>query len=209
MVLKLYATYFLEENTYIYKLYTDFFLMQIDDTILIEGLRARQEFAYAYLFREHFRPLYAFAANYIYDEDAARDIVQGLFVELFEKADKLRITTSVSSYLYSATRNRCLNFLRARKIKDTHINNILEAHINSNTVEESDNAALAAIVRDVMSEMPPKVREVFRMRIIEEFKFKEIAERLGITENNAKVQMNNALRIIRRKLSLLFALLFC
>lgn len=175
--------------------------MKIDDTILLEGLRARQEFAYAYLFREYYRPLYSFAANYLYDEDAARDIVQGLFVELFEKADRLRITSSVSSYLYSATRNRCLNFLRARRIKDTHLENMLEAHLYSATADESDSEALMAMVNDIMEAMPPGVREVFRLRVAEQCKFREIAERLGITENNAKVQMNNAVKIIRRKLS--------
>lgn len=46
----------------------------------------------------------------------------------------------------------------------------------------------------------PKMKEVFRLRVIEVYKFKEIAEELGITENNAKVQMNGAIRMIREKL---------
>ena len=64
----------------------------------------------------------------------------------------------------------------------------------------------------IVDKMPPGMKEVFRLRVTEDYKFKEIAEKLGISENSAKVQMNGAIRMIREKLPylkdrlLLFAL---
>ena len=63
-----------------------------------------------------------------------------------------------------------------------------------------ENSSLLEELQVVVDRMPPKMKEVFRLRVIEDSKFKEIAEELGITENNAKVQMNGAIRMIREKL---------
>ena len=63
-----------------------------------------------------------------------------------------------------------------------------------------ENSSLLKELQVVVDRMPPKMKEVFRLRVIEDYKFKEIAEELGITENNAKVQMNGAIRMIREKL---------
>ena len=99
-----------------------------------------------------------------------------------------------------ATRNRCLSFLRSLNIKDSYNQNLLEAHLYSDTVDAIEDSSLLEELQVVVDRMPPKMKEVFRLRVIEDYKFKEIAEELGITENNAKVQMNGAIRMIREKL---------
>ena len=85
-------------------------------------------------------------------------------------------------------------------IKDSYNQNLLEAHLYSDTVDAIENSSLLEELQVVVDRMPPKMKEVFRLRVIEDYKFKEIAEELGITENNAKVQMNGAIRMIREKL---------
>ena len=85
-------------------------------------------------------------------------------------------------------------------IKDSYNQNLLEAHLYSDTVDAIEDSSLLEELQVVVDRMPPKMKEVFRLRVIEDYKFKEIAEELGITENNAKVQMNGAIRMIREKL---------
>ena len=174
--------------------------MDSNDVLLVRQLKDRKEEAYVFLFRQYYNRLYRFAAHYLCVPDAAHDIVQGLFADIFEKSAELNITTSVKSYLFMATRNRCLSFLRSLNIKDSYNQNLLEAHLYSDTVDAIENSSLLEELQVVVDRMPPKMKEVFRLRVIEVYIFKEIAEELGITEINAKVQMNGAIRMIREKL---------
>ena len=174
--------------------------MDENDVLLVKQLKDRKEEAFVSLFGQYYNSLYHFAANYLCDPEAAHDIVQELFTDLFEKSAELNIVTSVKAYLFTATRNRCLSFLRSLKIKDTHNRNMLEAHLYSDTVDAIEEPSILDELQEIVDKMPPKMKEVFRLRVVEDYKFKEIAEELGITENNAKVQMNGAVRMIREKL---------
>lgn len=187
--------------------------MDGNDTLLIKQLKNKEEKAYVFLFEQYYDRLYRFAANYLCDPETAHDIVQDLFTSLFEKSEVLNITTSVKAYLFIAVRNRCLSFLRNLKIKDSHKQNILEAHLYSDTVDAIEDESILKELQAIREKMPPRMREVFRLRVVEDYKFKEIAQELGITENNAKVQMNGAIRMIRENLPdlkdrLLFLFLF-
>lgn len=174
--------------------------MDKNDVLLVKQLKDRKEEAYIFLFKQYYNRLYRFAANYLCDPEAAHDIVQELFTDIFEKSAELNIVTSVKAYLFTATRNRCLSFLRSLKIKDSHHQNLLEAHLYSDTVDAIEDSSVLEELQSVVDKMPPKMKEVFRLRVVEDYKFKEIAEALEITENNAKVQMNSAIRMIREKL---------
>lgn len=174
--------------------------MDTNDILLIKQLKKGDEKAYVFLFEQYYNRLYRFAANYLCDAEAAHDVVQDLFTDLFEKSAVLNITTSVKAYLFAAVKNRCLSFLRSLKIKDSHNQNILEAHLYSDTVDAIDEHSVLEELQVVIDKMPPGMKEVFRLRVVEDYKFKEIAEELGISENSAKVQMNGAIRMIREKL---------
>ena len=186
--------------------------MDENDILLVKQLKNREEKAYVFLFEQYYNRLYRFAANYLCDPEAAHDIVQDLFTDIFEKSEVLNITTSVKAYLFMAVRNRCLSFLRNLKIKDSYKQNVLEAHLYSDTVDAIEDGSVLDELQVIVDKMPPGMKEVFRLRVTEDYKFKEIAEKLGISENSAKVQMNGAIRMIREKLPylkdrlLLFAL---
>ncbi|HJA14636.1 MAG TPA: RNA polymerase sigma-70 factor [Candidatus Butyricimonas faecavium] len=174
--------------------------MDANDMLLVKQLKDRKEEAYVFLFKQYYNRLYRFAANYLCDPEVAHDIVQELFTDIFEKSAELNIVTSVKAYLFMATRNRCLSFLRSLKIRDSYNRNMLEAHLYSDTVDAIEDSSVLDELQAIVDKMPPKMREVFRLRVIEDYKFKEIATELKITENNAKVQMSSAIRMIREKL---------
>lgn len=109
--------------------------MDENDVLLVKQLKDRKEEAFVSLFGQYYNSLYRFAANYLCDPEAAHDIVQELFTDLFEKSAELNIVTSVKAYLFTATRNRCLSFLRSLKIKDTHNRNMLEARCYRGTFD--------------------------------------------------------------------------
>ena len=68
------------------------------------------------LFRSYFTPLMLFARKILVDEDDAREVVQKVFIALWEKREDIDLTTSMKAYLYTSTRNRCFNFLQKRRL---------------------------------------------------------------------------------------------
>lgn len=168
------------------------------DLIIIKGINSGNEASYILLFKEYYKPLYRFASNYIMDYDIAHDIVQDFFVDIFEKG--VHIKSSLRSYMYTSIKNRCLNFLRSLKIKDEHKENIIEAHIQSNSLNEYEETYLVKELDNILSEMPKKMKTIFNLRVVEDMKFKEISNKLNITENNAKVQMHKAISFIKERL---------
>ena len=90
---------------------------------MIRGLRSGRESAYDRLFKDYYRPLSVFAVKYVSDIELAREIVQNLFVHLFENRSSLVITTSLESYLYQSVMNRCLNQIKQRKTQKEHLEN--------------------------------------------------------------------------------------
>ena len=139
--------------------------MDENDILLVKRLKNREEKAYVFLFEQYYNRLYRFAANYLRDPKAAHDIVQDLFMDLLEKSEVLNITTSVKAYLFVMVRNRCLNFLRNLKIKDSYIQNVLEAHLYSDTVDAIDEGSVLDELQVIVDKMPPGMKEVFRLRV--------------------------------------------
>jgi RNA polymerase sigma-70 factor (ECF subfamily) len=73
------------------------------------------------LFEEYYNPLCNFVYRYVNDRDVSEDMVQSVFVRLWEKRDSLELTGSLRSYLFTATRNTALDHIRSQKRKDEYI----------------------------------------------------------------------------------------
>src|SRR5262245_26662007 len=72
-------------------------------------IAAGDQAAFEQVFKAHYRPLCAFALQYVKDGDRAQDLVQELFARLWQDRERTTVTTSLKSYLFAAVRNRCLN----------------------------------------------------------------------------------------------------
>ena len=91
------------------------------------AIRAGNEQAFESLFREHYAVLCAFSRKFVTDPDAAEEIVQDLFLGLWEKRADLMPTLSLRSYLFAAVRNSCLNHLKHLKVRGRHVERVTAA----------------------------------------------------------------------------------
>ena len=149
----------------------------MEDEILIKYLRKNDRKAYSILFDKYFERLFTFAVRVVFREDVANDIVQEIFISLYEKSEILNYDLSLKSYLFNSVRNRCFNYLRDRKVEEEVLRKIQE----------------------VMLELPEKCREVCRRRFFEGKKFEEIAEELDISESTARVQTHRGMEMLRQR----------
>ncbi len=153
------------------------------------------------LFREYFTPLCNFALGYVNDLDTAKEVVQEVFINLWNKKDSIKSDKSVKAYLYTSVRNRCLNYIRDHKkfrsyVLDIEIENE-ELLVENNSLTQAETQIK---IQQAIDKLPEKCKEVFRLSRFDELKYKEIAEKLGISIKTVEVQISKALKILREEL---------
>jgi RNA polymerase sigma-70 factor, ECF subfamily len=147
----------------------------------------------------------------INDVDAAKDIVQNVFLRFWNMKDTLFINTTHEAYLYKAVVNETLNYLdRNKRLSNIKDNNEF-AHIESgqNTEEEIHFNELQQKVNTLLAQLPPKCRNVFLLSRFENMTYKEIASFLEISENTVDNHIKKALSVFRKALIILFLVLIC
>ena len=170
--------------------------MDSDDIFI--GLKRRDEAALSVLFDTYYEKLYLFAEKYIYDSDKAHDIVQDVFLKIWENAERLELTSSIQHYLFASVRNGCLNYLKSLQIEDRNNRKYAEAYIESQNVDMVDDEELLARVRQVLDELPEKCREVCLLRFVEGYKYAELAARLDMNENTVKAQLHRGMERLKQ-----------
>jgi RNA polymerase sigma-70 factor (ECF subfamily) len=158
--------------------------------------------AFELLFKAHFKALNSYASVMLYHDSHAEEIVQNMFVRLWEKRDLLNVQISVKAYLYKCVHNDCLNYLKHKKIKEKYQDHAAFT-MNDQTENTSDKLVLGELqdrLQKALNELPEQCRTIFQMSRFEELKYREIADELGLSIKTVENQMGKALRILRVKL---------
>ncbi|HYG40342.1 MAG TPA: RNA polymerase sigma-70 factor [Cytophagales bacterium] len=171
------------------------------DTIqlLIDG----EESAFETVFKSHFKALHAYAYTILRDHEEAEEVVQAMFLRLWERKEKLEIRTSLKAYLYRSIHNDCMNLIKHEKVKLKY-----QSHAVYTMKNETDNASnkvqlteLEERLHQALNKLPEGCRTVFQLSRFEELKYQEIADRLKISVKTVENQMGKALRILRMELA--------
>ena len=172
--------------------------------------RGLDEQALESLFRDHFIGLCQFATGYVKDDGVAKEIVQDAFVNLWEKRDSIDLSKSVKSYLSTAVRNKCLNYLRDNKKFSSSLLE-LENLSNDTAYDQPDNLVESDLRRQItlaVRELPEKCREIFELSRFQHLKYQQIADQLQISVKTVETQMSKALQHMRIRLAEYLTLIF-
>ena len=152
------------------------------------------------LFRQHYRAMYRLASLLLHDDDESKDIVHDVFAKLLTGEFPLHEAT-VGAFLLSCVRNQCLNVMRDRKIHERARQLLmLESEISSKPAEDID-AEVTALYQAVADLFPPVCREVILLHYRDRLTYREIAERLGVSETTVYRHLSSALSQLRRTLT--------
>ena len=150
------------------------------------------------LFREYFPPLISFARRILVDEDEAREVVQKVFISLWEKREEIDLSTSLKSYLFTSVHHRSLNVIRdQKKFTSAEVPDVAGEWDVSTQIESME---LEGKIMDAIETLPEKCREIFELNRFDGLKYSEIAEHMNISVKTVENQMSKALKILREKL---------
>ncbi|MBB5440866.1 RNA polymerase sigma-70 factor (ECF subfamily) [Pedobacter sp. AK017] len=174
------------------------------DQELTALLKGGDRIAYTEIYDRYKSLLYRHTYKKLGDADEAQDVLQDVFLNLWNKREHLLEAQNVSGYLYTAIRNKVLNLFAQKKVRSKYEVSLLEfseseSAITDHLVREHQ---LSALIEQEINAMPEKMRAVFTLSRTEHLKNKEIAERLGISEHTVATQMKRALKHLRVRLGL-------
>lgn len=184
-------------------------LSKRSDQELLLLLQNGDAHAYTEIFNRYTKLLIAHAYRMLGDKDEAYDVVQEVLLNLWQKHTDLNVSTSLSSYLYAAVRNRIFNHFSHQKIIARYADSIM-AFVGSRQVLSDDlliGKELAALIEKEIANLPAAMREIFLLRKREELSYAEIADKLDITEAAAKQQTYNAVKLLRLKITSLMSVM--
>ena len=177
----------------------------IEKKILVR-LKDGDSDAFESVFKFLYEPLVHFADEYISDLESARNIVQNIFMKLWEKHALVDPDSNLRAYLYIAARNACLSHLRHLRLETAYFEksrkNYEDLELNYEALEELkmeqiDFSNLEKLIHDTINSLPERCREVFLMSRYDQLKNKEIAEKLNISVKAVEANITRAMNKLR------------
>lgn len=155
------------------------------------------------LFRDYYVNLCRFAYTYVKDKVASEEIVQDMFISLWENCNNLNITVSTRAFLYTSVKNRALNYLRDEKTRKGHENVFAldQALRVDQIIDICEREELQNQISDAIKDLPEQCRLIFEMSRNQNLTYNEIASQLNISPKTVESQMSIALKKLRSKLS--------
>jgi RNA polymerase sigma-70 factor (ECF subfamily) len=174
-------------------------------------MKSEDRGAFAELYDRFFGLLYIHACRKLGDEEEAEDLLQELFANIWEKRQSIALTGSLSSYMFAAVRNRVLNIIERRRINLKYIHSLADYAVNNHRYadEKLREKELQQMIEKELDCLPEQMRVIFQMSRLEYLNYKEIGEKLDMSEQAVKSVMKRTLKILRRKLGLVVFFAAC
>lgn len=180
------------------KIYAEF-----TDAELIVLLKKKDHAAFTEIYNRYSVLMFYKVNQMLRDEEVSKDLVQDLFVGLWDKPVLIQENSNLAGYLYIGSRNSVLKFIQRNKLKNDYIASLAAyaTEVSMETIHDIDERELKLIVQREIDQLPAKMKVIFEMSRKDNLSHAEIADKLGLSDQTVKKQVNNALKILRTKLS--------
>lgn len=175
--------------------------MRVDRNIVV-ALKSGDEKAFETLFWQYNVHVYNFIYSLLYEKALAEDLTQTVFLKIWEKHETINLEHSFDAYLFTIARNLVYKETESRLLSEKFTEALQRklSDVDSLMEEKIDAESLREYINNLVEELPPARREIFRLSRNEHLSYKEIAERLSISEKTIENQLNRALGFLRDRL---------
>ncbi|WP_207531717.1 RNA polymerase sigma-70 factor [Desertivirga arenae] len=177
-------------------------LKYLEDNSLFELLKLNSKQAFDELYNRYWEKLFLYLVRVIKDEEETKDIIQEVFISVWNRRFELENIESINAYLFSSVRFKGLNFLQRESKKSFIIDALLiQSAQEDNSLDSLQSVKdINSLLDSTIENLPSKMQQVFILSRKEQLSYKEIAERLSISDKTVKKQISNALKIFRLSL---------
>jgi RNA polymerase sigma-70 factor (ECF subfamily) len=173
-----------------------------NDEELMQEIKAGNMFAFDELYRKYNKKLYKFGYSILKSTEEAENLIQDVFLNLWENRYKVEKNSSIKSYVFTITYNSAISIIR-KKTRESqfieYLKTLQDINVEPVNVELEYNE-LTNKLDEIIKELPKRQKEVYLLHKVEGLKYNEIAERLNISVNTIENHMSHALKTIRKKL---------
>ncbi|MFI1745612.1 RNA polymerase sigma-70 factor [Thalassobellus sediminis] len=168
------------------------------DNEIIQGLKKDDKRALTKLYDIYWKPLFISSYNLLKDKEVCEEIIQDVFIDIWNKRSQLQIKVTLQSYLYACVRYKVFSEFRKNKIIRVELLEDLDKRFQYATPEtQIMHKELKAYIKIVVDGLPEKCQQVYKLSRNENLTHKEIAAQLNISTKTVESHITNALRILR------------
>ena len=174
---------------------------KLKDDLLIERLKNGDKKALTELYNAYWKPLYISSYNLLKNKELCEEIIQDIFIDLWNNREKIQIKVSLNSYLYASTRYKVFGQFRKKKIVRVELFEDLKNRFQYATPETKlMHKELTEQINKIVKTLPEKCKRVYKLSRNKQLSHKEIAEKLNISTKTVENHISNALRVLRASL---------
>jgi RNA polymerase sigma-70 factor (ECF subfamily) len=180
---------------------------RFSDQEILRNISIDNADAFEYVFLTYYNELCIHAYSILKDKDNAEEIVQEVFVKLWESRMELSIKQSIKAYLYRTVHNQCINYLDHLLVKKKYAAESSENFRDLISPVSADYPIANLIVQELQDKidqsllsLPEQCRKVFLLIRHDDLSYKEAAEKLGVSVNTVKTQLQRAISRLRENL---------
>lgn len=183
--------------------------IKFSDEELLSFIKKNDEKAFSELYSRFWSILYIYVQKFIQDKAEAEDVVQELFIYVWNNAQSIELRSTLSSYLYAAARYKIFDWMDKQKVRDKYVQSLHTFINQSNFITDNHirERELSRQIESVISTLPLKMKEVFLLSRQQNLPSREIASQLNISQETVKKQISKALKILKLKLGLWLSIL--
>lgn len=184
--------------------------MNFDFDLFWQQIRNGDENALEKVYKASFSPLVYYAKQITGMHNLAEEVVQDVFLKIWQSRSELAIKGSFKAYLFKSVHNHALNVIRQQKTRKESVNLVAPEKIwkfisdnfmiNDNLIEKLFSDDTEAIIEQTIKELPDQCSKIFLMSRYDSMKNEEIASKLGLSENTVKTHIYRALQKIAQAL---------
>ena len=180
-----------------------------EDITHIERLKEGDARSFDFLFSKYYKDLVLFCNVFLKDQNHSEDIVQDIFVRLWENRENLRIDSSLKGYLMTSAKNNCFEALKHQDVVRNHQDYVMYRNdvMDYDTEHYLLYTELNERLQEAMQKLPEDMRIIFEMNRFKNLKYREIAEKLNVSVRTVENKISKTLELLRKQLHVFYDLI--
>jgi RNA polymerase sigma-70 factor (family 1) len=173
-----------------------------DQSKLLYELSQGNELAFTKLYNEYKNVVFSTALKITKSRILAEEVVQDVFLKIWQNHENLAEITSIENYLFIISRNHIFDMIK-KIARDTSI--VVDTNYKSTSTNDTEDAIkddqYNVILNQIVDQLPPQQQKIYKMAKWDGLSHQKIGEDLGISTETVKKHMAQALKFVRTKIS--------